>query len=408
MTATPYPLRPVTEPEFAPWMRMIVDTYGQDRSDDLLAIQRAGTDLDRTVAAFDGDRPVGGASIYPRVLTVPGARVPVAGIASVGVTPTHRRRGINTSLMRRQLTDLHDTGAEPVAALRPAEAGIYGRYGYGPASYGAQLRVDRRALVFRPGTDFGDGTMSLLDAATARPVLADCYRRVAAVTVGWPDRDAAAWDFRLYDPPRPDQGLLRYALHTEPDGRVSGYVLYRRGAVPGLVRVEELVARTRTGYAALWRFMAGIDLVETIEYEAAVDDALPHLLLDPRAAAAGVEDRLWVRLVDVDRALAARRYGAPLDLVLDVTDEFCDWNTGRYRLSADADAVGCERTTAAADLRLSATELGAMFLGGTTAASLAAAGRVVELRPGALARCDAAFRSGREPFYPGGWAFPLY
>ncbi|MFD8325722.1 sterol carrier protein domain-containing protein [Streptomyces lydicus] len=151
-----------------------------------------------------------------------------------------------------------------------------------------------------------------------------------------------------------------------------------------------------------------------IEYEAAVDEPLPHLLTEPRAVRSTVVDRLWVRLVDVDRALAGRRYSIPLDVVvnveddLNVEDDFCPWNTGRYRLQAEGEAVSCERTKASADLQLGAASLGAAFLGGTTLASLAAVGLVRELRSGALARTTRAFRADREPFYPGGWAFPAY
>ncbi|MFI1302994.1 sterol carrier protein domain-containing protein [Streptomyces sioyaensis] len=170
----------------------------------------------------------------------------------------------------------------------------------------------------------------------------------------------------------------------------------------------ELAAVSRPAYAALWRFLAGIDLVPWIEYEAAVDEPLPHLLTDPRAVRTTEVDRLWVRLVDVGRALAGRRYATALDVVLDVQDTFCPWNAGRYRLQADGGTVGCARTAAAPDLRLTSAELGAAFLGGTTLAALAAAGLVQELRPGALAHASTAFRGDREPFYPGGWAFPAY
>ncbi|MGC4879656.1 GNAT family N-acetyltransferase [Micromonospora sp. DT43] len=124
-----YDLRSVTEDEFAAWARMIGDTYGADRSEEELANQRAATDLSRTVAAFDGDIPVAGASVYRRLLTVPGAVVPVAGIASVAVTPSHRRRGLLTAMMRVLLTEQYEKGGEPVAVLRPSEAAIYGRYG---------------------------------------------------------------------------------------------------------------------------------------------------------------------------------------------------------------------------------------------------------------------------------------
>ncbi|GAB3487286.1 GNAT family N-acetyltransferase [Amycolatopsis cihanbeyliensis] len=404
----PYPLRPITDGEFAAWARMIADTYGIDRTEAEIANQRAATELERTVAAFDGDAPVGGASLYRRLLTVPGAVLPVAGVATVGVTPTHRRRGILTSMMRRQLTDLHEQGAEPVAALRPAEAPIYGRYGYGPATRGNQFRCDKSAMSFRPGVDFGEGSIRLLDAERARPVLERVYDEVRTLMVGWPDRQDAHWNVRLFDEPEARDGAsgFRFAVHREPDGRATGYALYRHHE--GTVRVEELAAVSRTAYAALWRYLAGIDLAGWIEYEGAPDEPLPHLLTDPRAARSCPVDRIWVRLVDVERALAGRRYSVPLEVVLAVRDAFCPWNTGRYRLRAEGEEVSCERAQAAADLELTSTELGAAYLGGTSLASLGAAGLVRERRPGTLARASIAFRHDREPFYPGGWAFPLY
>jgi predicted acetyltransferase len=204
-------------------------------------------------------------------------------------------------------------------------------------------------------------------------------------------------------------------VHHSPGGDATGYALYRLNSArdalgnnASAVQLVELATATRSAYAALWRFLAGIDLVPWIEYEAAVDEALPHLLTEPRAVRSTVVDRLWVRLVDVDRALAGRRYSTPLDVVLDVEDHVCPWNTGHYRLQAEGDTVTCGRTKAPADLHLTSAELGAAFLGGTTLASLAAAGLVQELRPGALARATRAFRADREPFYPGGWAFPAY
>ncbi|MEU6331825.1 GNAT family N-acetyltransferase [Streptomyces sp. NPDC047049] len=413
----PYLLRPITDGEFAIWARVIANTYGSDRSDEELAHERATIELDRTIAAFDGDTPVGGAAIYTRSLTVPGAVLPVAGVTWVGVAPTHRRRGVLASMMHKQLTDLHESGGEPIAVLRPSEAAIYGRFGYGPATRGNQLRCDKRSMLFRPGTDFGDGTIQLLDRDTARPSIEKVYEAVRTASIAWPDRAERFWNNRLDDAPHSRDGAtsLRYAVHREPHGDTTGYALYRindardaLGNDTSAVQIVELAAATRQAYAALWRFLAGIDLVPWIEYEAAADEPLPHLLAEPRAVRSTVVDRLWVRLVDVDRALAGRRYSTPLDVVLNVEDDFCPWNTGRYRLQAEGDAVICERTKAPADLQLTAAELGAAFLGGTTLASLAAAGLVRELRSGALARTTRAFRADREPFYPGGWAFPAY
>lgn len=413
----PYPLRRVRAEEFETWSRMVANTYGEDLSEADIANERSAIELDRTIVAFDGDSSVGGTASLTRSMTMPGAvQLPIAGVAWVGVAPTHRRRGILTSMMRKQLTDLHESGAEPVAILHASEGAIYGRFGYGLASYGAWLQGDTRAMGFRSGVDTGQGTIRLLSRDEARPLMEMVYDTVYN-SVGWVERPVKFWDYRLYDAERArqDTSAPRFAIHEEPGGAVNGYAIYRPkyerdvfGNSLNTVQVIELATTTRQAYAALWRFLIDIDLHPRITYDGALDEPLSHLLLNARAVRSTVVDILSVRLVDVDRALAARRYATPLDVVFDVEDSFCPWNAGRYRLQADGDAVTCERTPARADLRLSSTELGAVFLGGTTLASLAAAGRVTELRPGALARCTVAFRGEREPWYPAGAAFPAY
>ncbi|WP_075001740.1 GNAT family N-acetyltransferase [Streptomyces qinglanensis] len=407
MTAT-YPLRTIAAHEVDAWARMVTTTYGQDWQEGGLRNAATSLDPDRTIAAWDGREIVGGASVYGRVMTVPGGAVPVAGITLVAVLPTHRRRGILTSMMRRQLTGLHDTGGEPIAALNAAEAAIYSRFGYGLGSHVAEIRGDRRSMVLRPGTDLGDGTVRLLDRAEARPLLEKVYETVRGTAVGWVDRTEKYWEARLADGACARDGgtALRFAVHREPGGEATGYALYRSKA--GVARVIEVAAASRQSYAALWRFLVDLDAHDGLVYDGAVDEPLKHLLTDPRAVRPTVTDNLWVRLVDIDRALTARRYATPLDVVLEVQDTFCPWNTGRHRLCADGDSVTCEPTRARPDLRLTSAELGAAYLGGTTLSELAAARRVEELRPGAVAAVSLAFRGERAPFHPSGWAFPAF
>ncbi|MER8072272.1 GNAT family N-acetyltransferase [Streptomyces sp. NPDC094034] len=412
----PYPLRAIDNDDYETWARVIANTYGEDRVESQLTNERLTLDLDRTIGAFDGDTPIGGAAILARSLTVPGAFQPVAGISWVGVAPTHRRRGVLTAMMRRQLAGLHESGAEPIAVLNASEAAIYGRFGYGIAGRGAMMRGVKRAMGFRPGVDFRSGTVRLLDRDAARPLLEKAYDEARVSLVGWLERPDRYWETWLYDEPHMRGGAtsLRFAVHADSTGATTGYAIYRLKSGSnevgnqGTVHVVELVATTRSAYAALWHFLIGIDLFPYVCYEGAPDEPLLHLLNDPSSVRVSMVDRLWVRLVDVDRALTARRYSTPLDVVFDVEDTFCPWNVGRYRLRAEGADVSCERVRADADLRLSSTELGAAILGGTTLAALAAAGRVEELRPGALAACSTAFRGTREPFNPTGPGFPCY
>jgi predicted acetyltransferase len=243
----------------------------------------------------------------------------------------------------------------------------------------------------------------------ARPHELAVYEAVRPDTVGflarpgtWPDRTLT------HDPEhgRGGASARRHVLWTEQDGTVTGFATYRtkenwtRAENTSEVRVQELYGTTPQARAGLWTFLAGIDLHPVlVRDKAPLDDPLLSQLVDARAVVAEVYDSLWIRLADVGRGLAARTYRAPVDVVLDVRDEFCPWNVGTWRLSGDATGATCERTGDPADLTLSARELGAAYLGGPTLAAMAAAGLVTG-SPAALAAASLAFSGERMPWCP--------
>jgi predicted acetyltransferase len=216
----------------------------------------------------------------------------------------------------------------------------------------------------------------------------------------------------LLDPESMREGAspLKCVVAERADGEVAGYARYRVKPVyeqgwEGKVEVADLDALDPAATAALWRYLFGIDLTATVRAgRRPVDDPLLHLVSDVRRSRPSVRDSLHLRLVDLPAALEARSYGAPLDVVMEVEDAFCPWNEGRWRLVRDAQgAVGCTRTADPADLELSVRDLGSAYLGGVTLTSLAAAGRVRELRPGALAEASRAFASDVAPWLPHGF-----
>jgi predicted acetyltransferase len=228
---------------------------------------------------------------------------------------------------------------------------------------------------------------------------------LARVGEAWRDSVLADHEFA-----REGAGPLRCVLAEDADGQVAGFARYRVKAdwdnparPEGKVKVKELYGRDLASSVAVWRFLCDLDLTSEIQGEVPVDDPLLFLLADPRQAVPRVQDQLYVRLVDVDRALAARRYAEPVDVVFEVSDRFCPWNTARWRLSGGADGAVCERTTDPADLALGPRELGAAYLGGFSPAALGRAGRIEELRPGALAAASRAFVSDIAPWLPFGF-----
>ena len=364
---------------------------------------------ERSLAAFEGGDIVATTAIFTRELTIPGAVVTAAGVTAVGVLPTHRRRGLLTALMRRQLDDVRAAG-EPVAALWASEQAIYGRFGYGLAAAHATLTIRTAGTRVHPDLPAPAGRMVIESPADAVARIAPLYDRVRRERVGHLDRAGVWWERRVRDSERLRDGrnALRAAIHEAPDGEVDAYVLYavKSGWQDGpdsTVFVRELLADGPEATAAAWSYMLGLDLTRTLEYWfAAPDLPLADLLSGPNRTRVELGQNLWIRLVDVPAALAARTYAAPVDVVLEVEDAFCPWNAGRYRLAAGApgSAATCEPSAAPADLALSAADLGAAYLGGTSLAALAGIGRVAELRPGALEAAATAFRGVRAPWCP--------
>lgn len=401
-------LRAIEPAEFPAFWRSLSETFGGDPRDVERESEGKVFEFDRSIAGFDGDQIVSTSGIYSRTVTVPGGELPFAAVTMVTVAPTHRRRGVLTEMMRRMLEDARER-QEPVAGLWASEATIYGRFGYGLASRNATLSAVKKPLAVRPG--FGEpGRIDRVAPEETRADLVRIYEAAKTDQIGWLNRSEPWWDLRFTDPEETRDGstAVRHYVHTGADG-ADGYVSYRIGQSRGAdearqVQIHDLFAANAEACAALWRFVFDIDLVGRIsKWHMAIDDPVQQLVTDPRALGLTIGDGLWVRVVDVAAALAGRNYATDIDIVLDVTDPFCPWNTGRYRLSGGPKGAECSPTRDSADLAIGATDLGAAYLGGIRLTEIAAAGRVTQARPGTLLAASRAFTADRAPWCPDGF-----
>jgi predicted acetyltransferase len=403
-------LRPATPEEWPAFLQAMVGAFGETPTGPYLDTPPPVAEMDRSLGLWDGDQVVATAGIYSRTLSVPGGAVPCAGITWVTVAPTHRRRGVLTSIMRRQLTEVHEQGREPVAALWASESSIYGRFGYAPATLRGGLTGRSERLRLRPDIDLGAGRVDGVPLETYKPAAAAVYETVRRSVPGNLARDERWWNRRLQDEPDDRDGATarRFLLHTEPDGTVTGYAAYRlkgawtdAGEPDGTLIVEEVRASSTPAYASLWKVLLSVDLVRTLKvYSASVDDPLKQMLTDPRALNLRPTDALWVRLVDVGAALSARRYPAPIDMVFEVRDPFCPWNDGRWHVWGHPAGAFCDRTDRDPDIVLGIEALSAAYLGGVSLATLQAAGRVTEVSPGAVTLASTAFFWPVTPWCP--------
>ena len=194
------------------------------------------------------------------------------------------------------------------------------------------------------------------------------------------------------------RGGLFYAAY-EVDGRIDGYAIYRSNRPT--IMVTELMATTREASAALWRFCFDLDLMSNTEaIKRPLDDPLPWMLLDPRRLQRTVRDGVWLRVVDVAVALEQRSYSEAGRLTLQVRDELCDWNNGRFELEGSAEGARCRTTAAPPDLTLDISGLASSYLGTVSFTTLAGAGLADEHTPGALHRADRMFAVQHQPWTP--------
>ncbi len=347
---------------------------------------------ERMHAAFENGQIVGGAGAFPFELSVPGGSLPCAGVTAVGTQPTHRRRGALRSLMDAQLRDVHDRG-EPIAALWASEETIYGRFGYGLASWAGQLTVqhewDAFADPFEPV-----GTTRFVTPEEARKLFPSVYDAVRQERPGMTSRSDVWWEERHLRLEEDEKDAPRRFVVLEADGEPLAYAVYRtrfsfEGGLPASrLIVREALGATPSATATIWRFLLDVDWMAQVEVSLAPPDHPLFLLVAlPRRAGYRMHDALWVRIVDLPAALSGRAYGEGGPLVLEVRDAVCEWNDGRWRL----DGGVCERTEEEPDLALDTSALGSAYLGAVPFNQLREALRVEELRDGAIERADALF-----------------
>jgi predicted acetyltransferase len=403
-----YEIAAIGPDDLADLGRVVSAAFGEVFTDQQVEDERLITEYDRMIGVVDGGQFVAGAGAYSFEHTLPGCTtIPVAGVTWVGCLPSHRRRGVLTSMMRHQLDDVAARG-ESVAILTASEAVIYGRFGYGLSSQLSWAKVSKKrsSFVREPQTSgriryvWGDERTKVI------PPVFDEWRRLRPGSV---DRNEGKWKGYLLDRERDRDGASEAftVVHEDDNGAADGYAWYRirhgREYVPNAIVAREVIAIDPEVEAALWRFLLDLDLADELEAQLQpLDSALPMRLADYRAyRVTFIGDFLWTRVLDAPAALSARRYGTDGSLVIDVVDEFRPDGAanGRFRLDASPEGASCKPVDRSVDpdISVSAAGLGSAYLGGVSWTTLAAAGRASGTRE-TLHRADLLFSSTPLPF----------
>lgn len=324
--------------------------------------------------------PVATYASFAKTLNAGAGLLPAHLITLVTVRPTHRRRGILRELMTADLARAKDNGF-PVAALTATEATIYGRFGFGRVTEHQELQLDVRGEV----RFHADPVGSVIQLAPEKlaDIAGPLFERFHATRRGSVGRQesylrhaTARWG---EDGPEPD-AKLRAAVYLDAAGEIQGYVTYAFAGwepAPITLNVRDLVATTEVARRELFRFLAAHDLVERVSYPfAAADDPLGWALEDPaRVRFAEREHGLWVRVLEVPEAFAARAYRGAGNFTLRVDDALgLAAGTYGFEVAQGRAAVTRLDDDAPADLSCDAVALGPLLLSAAGIGQLHAAG----------------------------------
>ncbi|GMQ85128.1 MAG: GNAT family N-acetyltransferase [Acidimicrobiia bacterium] len=397
--------RPITEDEVLVFRERVNAAFGGDVAEEDRGSERflATLPLARTVAAFDADQMVGTLGTYEFEVTVPGgAQIAMFGTTVVTTQPTHRRQGVLRAMMRDHLDDAAGMQA-PLVGLWASESTIYGRFGFGRATSRDSIEAPKHTVTVS-GTDAG--AVRAIQADQVTGLFAPIYNEVWQSRPGMLSRTPEWWTHKvLHDPPHHREGASakRFVVY-EADGVAEGYAIYVQKSdwtefdANGQIRVTEVITTTGRAHTGLWSFLTNVDLFPRIRYwNLPIDDPLWWKLAEPRRVERKRADALWIRIIDVPAALGVRGYESDGTIRIGVDDPFRPATSGVYELSVSDGLGSCVRADGSADLNLGIDGLGALYLGGGNALSLAAAG-LIDGAPGHVALLHRLFRTDVAPW----------
>lgn len=350
--------------------------------------------------AWGPEYPVGTYASYRKTLNVGGGTLlPVHQITAVTVRPSHRRRGILRAMMGSDLTQAKAAGI-PLAALTASEATIYGRFGFGVATHSNKIEVStKNGLEFIVPAAASQGVVEVADALVVRDLHNELFERVHARTFGSIGRHDM---YRLIASGQGSSESMepvkkvRAALHYDAKGAVDGFVSYK--TQEPAVEIVDFLAATDAAYLGLWNYLGSLDLIETIKWDMApLVDPLEWAIAAKRDyKTTATQDHLWLRILDVPAALAAREYATDGQLILHVGDPL-GHASGIFSIDVLHEKATVTRRpedgSVQAELSMGVSELSSLYLGTISARALRAAGRIREDVPGAVERFDALFAS---------------
>ena len=406
-------IRPYREEEAQAFARIPPIVFGNYAGEDrVVPSGGVGIRPEWSLCAFEDGTLATSYGAYPLVMRLNGAKAPVAGVTFVGTLPWYRRRGHLRTIMESDFKRRYELRMEPIAGLLASIAAIYQRYGYAVCSTAVRYQIEPRMVAFAPTVPKAEGTWRE-GTPEEQPLIERMYREFAKDRNGYLHRAPTIWEGQVMGRGGAamgagDFGPSLVAIYEE-GGEPKGYVAYAAKELPAIegagqgqrVMVRDYVWQTPTAYRAIWEHLKTFDLANGIWINSVpTDDPAPHIMLDPRELHATHRDHLLGRIIDVERALPLRPYGAEGRVTFELRDEMCPWNAGRWALEAGADGAAVMRTKDAPQLTMDVSALVQLLFGQVSPSLAVRFGRVDAAPDAPLPLWDAMWRTTYAPFCP--------
>jgi predicted acetyltransferase len=371
-----------------------------------------GGELETTLfVAEERGRAVAACQLHPLRQWVGGEALAVAGVGTVSVAPTHRRRRVGGELMRAALRAARERG-DVASSLFPFRTAFYQQLGYGRAGDALQYQVAPEALPDSPERRH----VELLDTDAGRAEALSLYSRWMHSQTGQLERSEKLWAGITGGS---DRVLVGYRAD---DGELAGYALavYRPDLPPQsrYLEVDELVWTSPAARRGLYGWLASLgDQWQQLLVRALPSQRMGDWIREPRLPhGAAPPWRLWspaatllsgtmFRILHMERAWQQRRVaaGPAITLVIDVSDPDMRENAGTWRLVLEEGRAHVERNNGGeADVCLDVSTLSRLFIGSLPATAALEAGLLQCNSPERLHALDAAL------MLPEPWTFDRF
>lgn len=394
-----------------------VDEYGKVAAyvfaeDDMEALttEMSGTQPDWTTCAWVDGKIATTMGTFPFTVRLNGAPVAMGGVTAVGTMPQYRRQGLLRQVMGLGFRQMRERG-QSIAILWASMGAIYQRFGYGLASPQIGYSFDPRFAGFAFPQE-PSGRVELMDKEDAYPTIKQLYIQYATPRNLHIHRSSILWQVGTLRPSKKSHPVY-VGVYRNGDGEARGHVIYETSQShrdePGpdqVLNVKDFVYLDMDAFRGLWEYIRRHDLVGRVNIRGAFgeDDPARDLLLEPRMLNRNVSDGIWMRIVDVEKAIPQRPYGGRGALVFTIQgDTMCDWNEGAWEMETDGTTTEIRRSDRQPQLSMSPNALATLVSGNRSATALSRIGLVAAHDERALPVADELFHTTYPPCCPNGF-----